>query len=56
MLAASSGIGFLIEYSREMSQSAVMFMSVIVIAVIGFGIDVILKFSQKKICFWSKEL
>ena len=56
MLAASSGIGFLIEYSREMSQSAVMFMSVIVIALIGFFIDVILKLVQKKICFWSKEL
>lgn len=56
MLAASSGVGFLIEYSREMSQSHVVFMGVIVIAVIGLLIDILLRKLQQKICYWHKGI
>ena len=56
MLAASAGIGFLIEYSRNMSQSASMFAGVIVIAVIGYAIDRIIKLLHDKVCYWHTEV
>lgn len=52
MLAASSGIGFLIEYSRNMSQTASMFVGVLMIAIIGFILDLILKIIESRICYW----
>jgi sulfonate transport system permease protein len=55
MLAASAGIGFLIEYSREMSMTANMMAGVIVIAVIGYLIDWFLKILHNKLCYWHQE-
>lgn len=52
MLAASAGVGFLIQYSRELSKPDMMLAGVITIAVIGYLIDIILSFIQKRICFW----
>jgi len=56
MLAASSGIGFLIEYSRDMSQTASMFVGVITIAIIGCTVDILLRVLQNKICYWHEEV
>ena len=56
MLAASSGIGFLIEYSRNMSQTATMFVGVIVIAIIGYILDLLLKAVQTRSCYWHSEV
>ncbi len=55
MLAASSGIGFLIEYSRDMSQTASMFTGVITIAIIGFTADLLLRILQDRVCYWHTE-
>lgn len=55
MLAASAGIGFLIEYSREMSMTANMMAGVIVIAVIAYLIDWLLKVLHNKVCYWHQE-
>lgn len=55
MLAASAGIGFLIEYSREMSMTANMMAGVIVIAVIGYLIDWLLKILHNNVCYWHQE-
>lgn len=56
MLAASAGIGFLIEYSRNMSQAASMFVGVITIALIGFIIDLSIKFLHDKVVYWHSEV
>ena len=56
MLAASSGIGFLIEYSRDMSQTASMFVGVITIAIIGCAVDMLLRFIQSRVCYWHTEV
>ena len=56
MLAASAGIGFLIEYSRNMSQTASMFVGVITIALIGFVIDLIITILHDKVCYWNTEV
>ena len=53
MLAASAGVGFLIQYSREMSKPDMLLVGVITIAVIGFIIDSLLKGLHKKICYWN---
>ncbi|MBQ7507701.1 MAG: ABC transporter permease [Lachnospiraceae bacterium] len=52
MLAASAGIGFLIQYSRDMSRPDMMLAGVITIAVIGYLIDVLLEILHRKICYW----
>ncbi|MDO4324264.1 MAG: ABC transporter permease [Lachnospiraceae bacterium] len=52
MLAASAGVGFLIQYSRELSKPDMMLVGVITIAVIGYLIDTLLKLLHKRICYW----
>lgn len=54
MIAASSGIGFLISYSREMAQPASLFVGVATIGVFGVLIDTIfLKLSH--VCIYWKQ-
>ena len=53
MIAASAGVGFLVEYARELSQPALMYVGVAVIGIIGLLIDLLMKYLEKKICFWK---
>ncbi len=55
MLAASAGVGFMIQYARDMSQTPVMFVGVIVIAIIGYIIDLLLEILYDKVCYWKKD-
>lgn len=48
MIGASSGIGYMIMYARELAQSANMYVEVLIIGLIGLLIDRILLFFQNK--------
>jgi sulfonate transport system permease protein len=53
MIAASAGVGFMIQYARELSQPDLLFLGIITIGVIGVVIDLLMLFLQKKIVYWK---
>jgi sulfonate transport system permease protein len=53
LIAASSGIGYLIMYSRELLQSDVMYVGVFSIGVTGFLIDRLLLLLEKSLLKWN---
>lgn len=54
LIASSAGLGYMISYSREMAQPANMYVSVFIIGVIGYLINVILKLVEKKALKWNR--
>ena len=52
MIAASSGLGYLIEFARNLSQPALMFLGVGLIGLIGLIIDVSMLALQRKLVYW----
>ena len=54
MIAASSGIGFLITSSREMSQPASLFVGIAVIGIFGLIIDLGFTKLGDRLIFWKK--
>ena len=55
MLAANKGIGYMIQYARELAQQSTMLVGVFVIGFMGILIDLILSFLQKRIVYWNKR-
>ena len=53
MIAAATGIGYLIMYAREMSQPDVMLVGVFAIGFIGLAIDQVLLLLERKILKWN---
>lgn len=53
MLAATKGIGHMIEYARELAQPSKMFVGILTIGIVGFLLDKLLLILQKKIIYWS---
>lgn len=53
MIAASAGVGFMIQYARELAQPNMLFLGIITIGLIGVIIDLIMLFLQKKIVYWK---
>ena len=53
LLAASSGIGYMISYARELAQPAKVFAGIIVIGAIGLLIDQVLLRLQRVLLKWS---
>lgn len=53
MIAASVGVGYLIQYARELSQPAVMLVGVAVIGLIGLLIDSAMMAVQKRLLQWN---
>ena len=53
MIAASSGIGYMISYARELAQPAKVFAGIIVIGAIGLLIDQVLLRLQRVLLKWS---
>jgi sulfonate transport system permease protein len=49
MIGASSGIGYMIMYARELAQTANMYVEVLVIGVVGFLIDRVLLWIQNRL-------
>lgn len=53
MLAATRGLGYAVQYAREMSRPADMFVGLLTIGIIGQAIDIIILKLQKKLIKWS---
>jgi sulfonate transport system permease protein len=49
MIGASSGIGYMIMYARELAQTANMYVEVLIIGIVGFLIDRILLLVQNRL-------
>lgn len=52
MIAASSGLGYLIEYARTLSQPPLVFLGVGLIGLIGLVIDVVMYGVERKLVYW----
>lgn len=53
LIASSAGLGYMISYSREMSQPANMYVSVFIIGIIGYLINALLKLVEKRELKWN---
>ncbi|MDR2759593.1 MAG: ABC transporter permease [Spirochaetaceae bacterium] len=53
MIAASSGIGFLVMFAREVSQTGIMFMGVLLIGLFGLFIDLIIQWVERQVLRWN---
>lgn len=53
MIAASVGVGYLIEYARNLSKPDLMLVGVAVIGIIGLLIDWLMTILQRKILYWN---
>ena len=56
LIAASSGIGYLISYARELSQPDVMLVGVCSIGIIGLLIDLIIRRIEKRLLRWNVNI
>ena len=56
MIAASSGMGHMISYAREMSQPASVLIGIFSIGIVGLLIDSFVIFIQKKVIYWNTSL
>jgi sulfonate transport system permease protein len=53
LIAASSGIGYMIMYARELSQADVMLVGVISIGITGLLIDVLIRNLERRLLKWN---
>lgn len=53
MLAATKGVGHMIEYARELAQPEKMFVGLLSIGFIGLVIDVVIMKLQKRLILWD---
>lgn len=53
MIAASSGMGHMISYAREMSQPASVLIGIFSIGIVGLLIDSLVICIQKKVVYWN---
>lgn len=55
MIGASAGVGYLIQYARELVQPDLLLLGIITIGIVGLLIDVVVIFLQKKLIYWRVE-
>ena len=55
LLASSEGIGYLMVYGRQIFQLDVVMATVIVIGVVGFAFDLIIRLIQKRFSAWTTQ-
>jgi ABC-type nitrate/sulfonate/bicarbonate transport system, permease component len=56
LIAAASGVGYLISYAREVSQPDVMFVGVFSIGIIGLLIDIVIKKIEAATFKWKNDI
>jgi NitT/TauT family transport system permease protein len=56
MVGASSGLGFLLHVSSMSLQFVWMYASILLTVLLGFGMDIFLKYIYGKVFFWREEL
>jgi sulfonate transport system permease protein len=53
MIAASAGVGYMIQYARELVQPDLLLLGIITIGIIGLIIDTVVLYIQKKVVYWK---
>ena len=53
MIASMRGIGYMIQYAREMSQPAVMFVGLLTLGLVGLLLDLLVKLLEKRLIYWD---
>ncbi|GHV78944.1 ABC transporter permease [Spirochaetia bacterium] len=56
LIAASSGLGFLISFSRELAQPAPMLVGVLTIGIIGWVINRLIQLAERHILKWNVNI
>ncbi|MDR1509269.1 MAG: ABC transporter permease [Synergistaceae bacterium] len=56
VVASISGVGFMIQFAREVSRTDIMFVGIFTVGLVGICIDQLLKFIQKKLLKWDQTL
>jgi sulfonate transport system permease protein len=56
VVASISGVGFMIQFAREVSRTDIMFVGIITVGLVGICIDQLLKSIQKKLLKWDQSL
>jgi len=54
IISGNSGLGFLLEDSRENLNTSTMFMTLIVVGILGFSLDWLVRYTEKLIMPWQK--
>ncbi|MCB2173853.1 ABC transporter permease [bacterium] len=54
IISGNSGLGFLLEDARESLNTSTMFMTLIVVGVLGFSLDWLVRYTEKKVMPWQK--
>ena len=54
IISGSSGLGFLLEDARESLNTSTMFMTLIVVGILGFTLDWLVRYTEKKVMPWQK--
>lgn len=54
LIAASSGLGYMISYARELAQPDTMLVGVLVIGVIGLGADTLIRIVERRALSWNE--
>jgi sulfonate transport system permease protein len=56
VVASISGVGFMIQFAREVSRTDIMFVGILTVGLVGICIDQLLKLIQKKLLKWDQSL
>lgn len=54
IISGNSGLGFLLEDARESLNTSTMFMTLIVVGILGFSLDWLVRYTEKKVMPWQK--
>lgn len=54
IISGNSGLGYLLEDARENLNTSTMFMTLIVVGILGFSLDWFVRYTEKKIMPWQR--
>ena len=54
IISGNDGLGYLLEDARERLNTSTMFMTLIVVGILGFSLDWFVRYTEKKVMPWQK--
>lgn len=54
IISGNSGLGFLLEDARESLNTSTMFMTLIVVGILGFSLDWLVRYTERKVMPWQR--
>jgi sulfonate transport system permease protein len=56
VVASISGVGYMIQFAREVSRTDIMFVGILTVGLVGLCIDLLLKYIQKLLLKWDQGM